>query len=224
MQRSRALAPAAVLAFALLAAACGGPGLPDDGKLVGPPALAPLDTGARWTYRVTDPLRGTFDKEVEVVGPSDVPESSRRAILVRDVEPTGEERGWVEVSDGLLVRHREEDVRAGLLVRATTWTPGAPKLLAAAADAGFSREVTVHEREWHPDGSVSEKDPAYLFTVVATGVSVTVPAGTYTCLQLDRQRLDKVEPKRTYWLAPGVGKVREVSDRVEELVRYVPAR
>lgn len=210
--------------LALLAAACGGDSLPpeDGGGLQGEPVLAPLETGARWTYRVTDPLKGVFDKEVEVLGPSPVPESSGTAILVRDVEPTNEERAWLKVSGGYLVRDREEDRKDGVLVRATSWTPAAPKTLAVVAEAGFTARMTVSEREWHADGTTSIKDQVYAFAVVATDVPVTVPAGTYRCLQLERQRLDKVEPKRTYWLAPGVGKVREEGERVEELVLYVP--
>jgi hypothetical protein len=219
--RTPALA-ASTVALGVLAA-CGGAGLPDgDGSLQGPPVLAPLDTGARWTYRITDPVTGVFEKQVEVLGPAAVPESTATAIVVRDVEPTNEERAWLEVKGGFVVRHREEDRKAGLLVRATTWEPAAPKTLAAAAEAGFTTRLTVTEHEWHPDGSITTKDQTYAFTVVATGVTVTVPAGTYTCTQVERQRLDKVDPKRTYWLAPGVGKVREEGERVEELVSYVP--
>lgn len=210
--------------LAVVVTACGGDALPpeDDGRLQGEPVLAPLETGARWTYRVTDPMKGVFEKQVEVLGPSPVPESSATAVLVRDLEPTNEERAWMQVKDGYLVRDREEDRKDGVLVRATTWSPAAPKTLAVLAAAGFTARVTVSEREWHSDGSVSTKDQVYDFAVVATDVPVTVPAGTFTCLQLERQRLDKAEPKRTYWLAPGVGKVREEGERVEELVQYVP--
>ncbi|HET8541187.1 MAG TPA: hypothetical protein VFL83_15035 [Anaeromyxobacter sp.] len=218
--RAATVAGTAALAAAL--AACGGAPLPaDDGPLAGPPVLAPLGTGARWTYRVTDPVKGVFDKDVVVLGPAAVPESSAAAIEVRDTEPTGEETAWVGVEGGFLVRHREEDRRAGVLVRATTWTPGAPKTLAVEARAGFTARITVNEREWHPDDTVSTKSPVYRFTVVATGVKVTVPAGTFSCVQVERERLDKVDPKRTYWLAPGVGKVREEGERVEELRSYV---
>ncbi len=210
---------AAALAVAAALVACNGPPLPPDGG--GAPVLAPLETGDRWTYRITDPLAGVFEKRVEVLGPAAIPESST-AIAIRDVEPTHEEQSWVDVQDGFLVRHREEDRKSGVLVRVTTWTPGAPKILAVLAETGFNAQITVTESEWHPDGTVSTKNPIYAFAVVATGVSVTVPAGTYTCIQLERQRLDRIEPKRTFWLSPGVGKVREEGERLEELVAFVP--
>jgi hypothetical protein len=203
-------------------AACGGAPLPSEqAKLQGPPVLAPLATGARWTYRITDPVKGVFDKQVVVVGPGVIPDSTATAVEVRDTEPTSEETSWMNVESGFLVRHREEDRRAGTLVRVTTWDPGAPKDLAVEANTGWTGQIQVTEREWHPDGTVSTKQPVYQFTVVATGVSVTVPAGTYTCVQVVRERLDKAD-RRTFWLAPNVGKVREESDRIEELSSYVP--
>lgn len=203
-------------------AACGGSSIPaEQAKLQGPPVLAPLGTGARWTYRITDPAKGVFDKQVVVLGPGPVPESTATGIEVRDTEPTNEETAWMDVESGFLVRHREEDRKAGTLVRVTTWDPPAPKDLAVEAQAGWTGQVQATEREWHPDGSISTKQPIYKFTVVATGVSVTVPAGTYTCIQVVRERLDKLD-RRTFWLAPNVGKVREESDRIEELSSYVP--
>jgi hypothetical protein len=214
-------ATSAVLAAVALAA-CGGASLtPEGGKLAGPPVLAPLETGARWTYRITDPTKGVFEKDVVVIGRGAVPDSSATAVETRDTEPTSEETAWVDVQDGLLVRHREEDRRAGVLVRVTTWDPAAPKTLAAVPAEGWTTQVTANEREWHPDGSVSTKSPIYEFTVLATAEAVTVPAGTYTCVKVRRRRLDKIDVK-TYWLAPGVGKVREEGERIEELASYTP--
>lgn len=211
------------VAGALLLFACGGETLPAGGApLAGEPVFAPLATGSRWTYRVTDALRGTFEKAVEVVGPATVPDSGVAATLVVDTEPTQEERAWLQVKDGFLVRHREEDRAAGVLVRATSWSPAAPKMLAAAAPAGWTREVTVQERERGADGTEGLKDQTYAFRVVRQDVRIQVPAGAFTCLEVERVRLDKTEPPRTYWLAPGVGKVREEGERLEELVAFTP--
>ena len=215
-----------VLALAAAAlAACGGDTIRTDNPPSGEKTLAPLGTGARWTYRVTDPLRDApFDKVVEVAGPQQIPESSATAILVVDSEPTQEERAWLVERNGLVLRAREEDWRAGALVRKTTWTPEAPKTLAADAPLGWTHRETVSESEWHAsDGLTAVKDQIYEFTVVGTNVQVTVPAGTFTCLKVTRVRLDKPGTDRTYWLAPDVGKVREEGERTEELVEYSPA-
>lgn len=232
--RSTSRSSLAFLVVGLLA--CGGGGAGDGGgppvvdppvedppPLSGEPVLAPLAAGTRWTYTVTDPLRGTFEKDVQVIGSEQVPDSTARAMRVRDLEPSQEETSWLEVRGGYLLRHREEDRKAGALVRATTWSPAAPKALAASAPAGFSADVSVRESEWlATTGATAEKVQIYRFTVVAVGVQVTVPAGTFTCLQVDRLRVDKLEPKRTYWLAPGVGKVREEGERVEQLTAFTP--
>jgi hypothetical protein len=212
-----------VLVLGSLLAACGGEPVSSGGDpLPGEPVLAPLSTGTRWTYRVTDLLSGTFEKNVEVVGPATVPDSGAAAVLVKDTEPTQEERAWLEVKDGFLVRHREEDRAAGVLVRMTRWSPAAPKMLAAAAPAGWTKEITVSEREWHADGTEGVKDQTYAFRVVRQNVQIVVPAGTFTCLEVERVRVDKLEPPRIYWLAPGVGKVREEGERLEELVAFTP--
>jgi hypothetical protein len=206
----------------MLLAACGGPSLPSGNGLQGEPVLAPLGTGATWTYRITDPVKGVFEKDVVVLGRQTIPDTTATAIATRDTEPTNEETAWLEVQDGFLVRAREEDRKGGVLVRVTTWDPPAPKALAVLAAKGFTTQITATEREWHPDGTVTTKSPVYAFTVVATDVPVTVPAGTFSCLQLERTRLDKLDVKKTYWLSPGVGKVKEEGDRTEELAGYTP--
>ncbi|WP_242346866.1 hypothetical protein [Anaeromyxobacter terrae] len=219
----RRLLPLAAAALA----ACGGGAITNDPQPPAPPGeknLAPLATGARWSYRVTDPLLDApFEKTVEVVGPQQVPGSTESAVLVVDTEPTQEERGWLVEKDGFVLRAREEDRKAGLLVRTTTWSPSAPKTLSASAPVGSVYEATVLEHEEHADGTFTEKNQTYRFTVIAKDVQVTVPAGTFTCLQVARVRLDKVGSDRTYWLAPNVGKVREEGERTEELVQYTPA-
>jgi hypothetical protein len=215
---------ASAVPLAALLAACGGPSLPDGNGLQGDPVLAPLGTGATWTYRITDPVLGVFEKDVVVLGRQAIPDTAATAMVTRDTEPTNEETAWVEVKDGFLVRAREEDRKGGVLVRVTTWDPAAPKELAVPAAAGFTTQITAFEREWHPDGTVTTKSPVYAFTVVATDVPVTVPAGTFSCLQLERTRVDKVDVKKTYWLAPHVGKVKEEGERTEELSSYVPGQ
>ena len=50
----------------------------DGGTPVTPQAetsLWPLSTGSSWSYRITDPLRGVFEKNVSVLGPQEIPET-----------------------------------------------------------------------------------------------------------------------------------------------------
>jgi hypothetical protein len=219
---------AVVLAVAL--SACGGGGGGGDGTPPPPPpppppgtSLAPLSAGSRWLYKVTDPVKGSFDKFVEVVGPEAAPGSGASAVRVRDVEPTQEEWGWLAESNGLVVRLYEEDRRSGVVTRATTFDPGALKWLSAPQAVGWTQHYAFTEEE-RPTGGVPRTiAKTYEWKVTGARVPVTVPAGTFECLEVTRQRIDQPdEPVRTYWFAPGVGKVRESSrERVEELAQYV---
>lgn len=208
-------------------AACGGGGGSSSEQGDPPPAsgdLWPLGAGASWTYRVNDPLRGVFDKVVRVEGASTVPgaATAASAILVRDTEPLLEELSWQVREGGLVFRAREEDRRDGAVVRSTTWTPAELKSVASVPAAGWVHDATVHQTITHADGTVTEKDERFVWRVVAASERVTVPAGTFDCVRIARVNPDKAGSERTYWLAAGVGKVREEGERVEELVSYRP--
>jgi hypothetical protein len=202
------------------------PELPDaplqPDKPGGPLSLWPLTEGSSWTYRITDPTRGIFDKEVEVLGPQAVPGTRTTATLVRSVQPHLEERSWqIELQNGMVVRLREEDLKEGAVVRVQTWSPATVKSLAQAREAGWTYESTIRELTRMDDGTVEEKDRTYVWRVLAVNETVSVPAGTFTnAIKVQRDRPDKEGKERLYWLVPGIGKVREDGERLEELVSY----
>jgi hypothetical protein len=185
-------------------------------------SLWPLTTGSTWTYRITDPEKGVFDKVVEVLGPQPVPDTSMTATLVRSVQPYLEERSWqVELQNGLVVRLREEDLKAGAVVQVQTWSPATVKSLAQAQQEGWSYTSSIREMTQQDDGTVDEKDRTYVWRVLAVNETVTVPAGTFTnTIKVQRDRPDKAGKERVYWLVPGVGKVKEDGERLEELSSY----
>lgn len=184
-------------------------------------SLWPLTTGSSWTYRIDDPLRGTFEKTVTVLGPQKVPERDVEAIAVQSVQPHLEELSWQIDQDGLVSRLREEDSKDGMLVRVMSWTPSTLKSLSAEQPVGWQKSISAHEVEQLPDGTLkTEKDKVFLWAVVAVEETVTTPAGTFKALKVTRERPDKTDWTRTYWLVPGVGKVREEGERTEVLLRY----
>lgn len=187
-----------------------------------PVSLWPLTTGSTWTYRITDPLKGIFDKTVEVLGPQPVPDTNTTAILVRSVQPHLEEQSWqLELQNGTVVRLREEDLKAGAVVRVTTWNPATVKSLAQEQQQGWSYSSTIRELTREDTGLVDEKERTYVWRVLAVNETVTVPAGTFTnAIKVQRARPDKAGSERTYWLVPGVGKVKEDGERLEELVSH----
>ena len=71
-------------------------------------------------------------------------------------------------------------------------------------------------------GAVKPGTTTHRFTVVQTSVSVTVPAGTFDTVEIERVNPSANETKH-FWFAVGVGKVREedvTSGAIEELSAY----
>jgi hypothetical protein len=165
-------------------------------------------------------MKGVFEKHVEVLGPRAVPDTTMTATAVRSIQPYLEELSWqVELQNGLVVRLREEDLKGGAVARVTTWSPATVKSLALTQQQGWSYPSTIRETVRQDDGTVETKDRTYVWRVVAVNETVTVPAGTFSnAIKVQRDRPDKEGKERTYWLVPGLGKLREDGERLEELV------
>lgn len=189
-------------------------------------SLWPLTPGSTWTYRITDPLRGTFEKTVVVKGPELVPETRTTATAVLSTQPHLEELSWQLEKDGVVFRVREEDRKKGLLARMMLWWKdgrwtGTVKSLSQEYPVEWTHTLTVAEQTRYGSGEVETKLKTFTWRVVAVGETVTTPAGTFTnAVKLQRAREDKAGRERTYWLVPGVGKVKEEGERTEELLRY----
>jgi hypothetical protein len=198
------------------------PGKPDNGHTPAPQSLWPLTPGSKWTYRITEDMRGVFEKTVEVLGPQTVPETTMTAIAVRSIQPHLEERSWqLQLESGLVVRLREEDIKSGTIARVMTWSPATVKSVAVPQEQGWSYNSSIREVTRLGDGTVEEKDRTYVWTVRGVNETVTVPAGTFTnAIRIQRDQPDKEGKLRTYWLVPGIGKVKEEGERLEELVSH----
>ena len=123
-------------------------------------------------------------------------------------------------SNGMVMRLREEDLKERRLARVTTWSPATVKSLAPAQKQGWT--YSVH----HPRGDAAGRRHRG-----GAGEDVRVarargerdrhrarraPSPTPSSVQRDRP--DKEGKVRIYWLVPGVGKVKEDGERLEELV------
>jgi len=189
-------------------------------------SLWPLTAGSTWTYRITEVGLPPFDKVVKVLGVETVPDSTVQAAAVLSEQPHLTEKSWQVERDGLAFRVREEDRRQGFLVRRSTWDPANVKSLAAVPqDTSWTHEARVLETTFFAaDSSTEQKERTYVWTVLGMGETVTVPAGTFSnAIRVQRQRFNAEgleKDVRTYWLVPGVGKVREEGERTEELLQY----
>jgi hypothetical protein len=209
---------------------------PDTNNPQKPTTLWPLTTGSTWVYDISnDRVNGEFKKTVTVLGPREVPgaQDGMRAVLVhsrQDRTVTGlyEEYSYqLELTNGLVVRVREDDHKDGAQIRSTTWSPATVKSLARAPESlPWSHQSAVQEFTTLGDGTKEETDPTYRWRVVEKGLTVTVKAGTFTdVIKVQRDKLNdagevKEDKVRYYWLAPGVGKIREEGERTEELSAY----
>jgi hypothetical protein len=217
--------------IAALGVACGGKiePIPGEPPVTGNPnptnpeaktSLWPMGTGSTWTYRITDPVRGVFEKTVSVQGTEQVPGTSTQATKFRSEQPHLEEISWQLSANGLVNRVREEDLKDGAVVRMTSWEPSTIKALAEPKAQGWMHSVEVLERVTE-DGFTEEKMKTYVWRVVAVDQTVVAGAQTFNnALKVQRDRADKEGSERIYWLVPGVGKVREEGERTEELIRY----
>ncbi|NOK06022.1 MULTISPECIES: hypothetical protein [Myxococcus] len=201
----------------------------------GSQSLWPLTAGSTWTYDIQDPVEGNFQKRVTVMGPGEVPgqpginavQVHSRQDRVRN-DTLYEEYSWqVELTNGLVVRLREDDYRNGQQVRSTTWSPATVKSVASVPDAlPWTYKSDVLEYITLGDGSKDQKDPTYIWKVLESGVTVTTRAGTFTnAVKIQRDKVNnngevKQNKTRFYWLVPGIGKVREEGERTEDLAAY----
>jgi hypothetical protein len=211
---------------AALAVACGGGsgggGRTPPPKFVAPdgPVLGRLTAGSTWTYQVTDPIQGTYQKQVVVLGPATLPGTGQATTQLRETAAGVETLAWHSDADGLFLKWREEERVGGLLTKTTDWAPGVMKYLSRAAPAGWTWQSDARETVTYPDGTKAVSDVSYVWTVVSASDRITVPAGTFDCVKVTKVNQDKVDKTKTYWFAAGVGKVREEGGQVEELASY----
>lgn len=182
-------------------------------------SLYPLSVGSSWTYRITDDVE-VFEKALEVMERGPAPDGSGvTAVRVHSTQPHLTEDSWMVERDGLIYRVWEEDFREGALLRTTTWSPAIMKSVSISREAGWAESFTSEEIIEFPSGDVQEDEKTYVWRVVGVE-SVTVPAGTFEAVKVERVRPDKPDKLRTYWLVEGVGKVKETGERLEELLHY----
>ncbi|MCX4245309.1 hypothetical protein [Paraliomyxa miuraensis] len=201
----------------------------DDQTDSGPPPLEgdyyPLVDGATWTYRHTDEVGAVWD---ELVHMREVEYMGMTAYEAEDNEDANNESTIATLfRDGTMTHRIHKDVSlAGVPIASVDYDPGFLRFDESFGNAsdGDSLDWNYERTEYDAGGAMvgMVESRLMIFTVESTSTSVTVPAGTFDCVQLRRERLDNGEIKR-YWFARGVGKVRHEtvgSGKSEELIEY----
>ena len=128
--------------------------------------------------------------------------------------------GYAEIEADIVRRHT--DAYAQSMPKLPD--PGFVRLSEAWTEVGEPEEF-LYQRVHYDGNGLNPKVEArgHTFEVVAIGEEVTVPAGTFECVKIERVRTVGAEAGALaiFWFAPGVGKVREerpLDMEVEELV------
>jgi hypothetical protein len=186
----------------------------------------PLSVGASWTYQVTTGtgVVGQYHTTVEAMDQS--PSAGKPSFRIRYELPEGVKLQWDVPNGSSVIRYEEQTLDAsGNLTASRVYSPSAlvvdesaQHLVAGATWTEMYGQVKTPSKK----GKMTQETVNW--TVQAVGESVTVPAGTFSCLKLQRIHSSSNNPTpEVTWYAPGVGKVKETgagssNDEMLELV------
>ena len=224
--------PVAALVAAVLAS--GGCGDTDPGAMTIDPncpapegAMLPWKTGNTWTYAVNDEgivsVKETTVGDMEPVGGAGPNKDVVAYKVVTHKGGMDETRSWQAPMGDSVIRYREQAFSAstGELELEEYWDPYKLHI-----DGTAARRVTgvswleIYQETKLPVGMASSMHEAHdRWTVLSACANVTVPAGTFTAVYLQKVSASGGNAK-TYWYVPGVGKVKESGGQLEELVSY----
>lgn len=212
-------------------AACGGDDGGGDGTVecMTPNAdrYLPLAIGTTWTYDTSDMGGPNVVKTSTVEALEDV--GDRKAGTMAYRVRTGKAGGlgdvvsWQEDTCTGVMRHREQSLNATTDAVETDqfYVPGKPRVDEEPAHLAVGATWTTSYTEVEVDnvlGQTHTKSKDETWTVLALDESVTTPAGTFTCLKVNKTTSGAAD--KTYWFAKGVGKVQEMGEAVETLTSY----
>lgn len=183
----------------------------------------PLRTGNSWTYRVTD--GSDIEEKTLRVGEQrlvggDGPNADETAFEVTSQKGKSGTVSMVADLEGKVVRYIEDERdKDDQLERSYVWSPHRLYVDGTAEH----REQGASWLEESEETSTKIGEEPELITlrerwmVAAARESVTVPAGTFDAIKLQKAGGTKL---KTYWYVPGLGKVKETGGQTEELVHY----
>lgn len=192
----------------------------------------PMSVGNYWVYEETTAYGDTVQLRYEVIGYEtklfDYIEGERDVFIVENTFPgvSNERRVQYIEDDGTRAERLKHEIfdTQEELTKIRYFEPGFLR---------FDRSRTGKNEQWTEllyhytdlvDGTpIQELELEYRYRVVDRHQEITVPAGTFNCLVLERSEVKgTVGEVKIYYYAPGVGKVKEITenDKEEDLVEY----
>lgn len=190
----------------------------------------PLVDGTRWTYHHTTVIDDPWDETDTVT--KGTYQGQDVFVLSDEEDAQGEQTRSTHVIDGTRVYRAYKEVSVGDVVAVTTtYDPAFLRYDEAWTTTGDT--VTLDD-DWTQNcevastaskcapGAVKTGTTTHTYTVLDTAEELTVLAGTFTTVKIQRDNVSDPETK-IFWFAAGVGKVREESPAtgaVTELSAY----
>jgi hypothetical protein len=201
--------------LAMVAAGCGGGGASSGNVGLSPGQAAnyvPLKVGAVWTYNVTAQSGATGQGTMTVEAAENAPTAGQPGLRINSVLLDGSTLSWEQATASAVVRFEEQQLdQSGNVTAKKQYTPPILVLDESAAHlaAGAVWTETYIETK-ATSGLGKASNETVVWTVEAVHESVTVPAGTYSCIRVSRNHVSGKTPSTAVtWYAPGVGKVKE---------------
>ena len=186
--------------------------------------LYPLVDGASWTYVITNTSGQILG--MDTIDLSETVWMGGQAWeMVDSPNANGTWSTSTIIRDGdLALRVHRVEMAQATTTAIIDYAPGFARASDAWTTQGFIEELLYTRTAYDSNGqNPVVEDRGHTFEVVGVDQSVTVPAGTFNCVKVERVRTLGTEAGALawFWYAPGIGKVREerpVEMEIEELV------
>jgi hypothetical protein len=190
----------------------------------------PLIDGTRWTYHHSNLVDDPWDETDTVTATTY--EGEDAFVLSDQEDAQGEQTHSTHVIDDTRVYRAYKEVAVGDVVAVTTkYDPAFLRYDEAWTESG--QTVTLDD-DWTQTcvvqssasscapGAMKVGSTTHTYTVLAAAEQLTVPAGTFTTVKIQRDNVTSPETK-LFWFAAGIGKIREENPStgaVTELTAY----
>ena len=189
----------------------------------------PWTVGSTWSYQITDtqgviPTTGNLMTTIMPMADVGSPNAGKTAFLVHVEKLQGYKDVLETFTGDFDIRYKTSYYdQSNALTEVDVDQPYRLKLDESLAHvaAGAHYSETFTETVTKTGLAPATKQKTENWTVVATDETLTVIAGTFTCLHLQRVNPAKPTVVMNYWYARGVGKLKETGGSTsEELMSY----
>jgi hypothetical protein len=196
----------------------------------------PDPVGATWSYATTDEGLdgGTVSGTKQVVVEKEEPVPGRAGITatrIHTIVPGAEDQiTWQAENGTAIVRYRDDIYVAGtgtaMLQEYSVYAPSKLRLDLTHLTTGqtYSESYTESVTEVKSTGNTTAStSKPFAWKVINGAESITVPAGTFTAVHVQKANGNSGAIDKDYWFVKGVGKVKETAastGRVEVLTAY----